>query len=149
MNQIIITNSPDETQQLASEFSKNFQIKGGIILLSGNLGAGKTTFTQGFIKAFGITTHIISPTFLLVRQYQIPNEERWVFHLDLYRLADPINLKESGISEIFESTDKNIVLIEWSEKLGSNLPKSFYKINLDKKTENTRQITIAESSPPV
>lgn len=146
MDKQITTNSAQETQKFAQEFSSEFKQTGGVILLSGNLGAGKTTFTQGFIKSFGITQHIISPTFLLVRQYQIPNEEdRWIFHLDLYRLAEPINLKESGISEILESADRNIILIEWSEKLGSNLPEKYFKVALEKKSEDSRHITITKN----
>ncbi len=141
----VLTNSPEQTQHLAEDIAQIFLNGGGIILLSGELGAGKTTFIQGFIKSFGIKNHINSPTFLIVKQYAIPNSERLIFHLDLYRLEQPINLKESGISEILETSDQNIVLIEWPEKLGQNLPEKFIKITIEKPTESTRQFIILNS----
>lgn len=144
MDRTLQSHSPEQTQQIAVDFSKNFTESGGIILLSGNLGAGKTTFTQGFIKAFGITQHIISPTFLLVKQYRIPNHERWIYHLDLYRLAEPINLQESGIQEILDSSDNNIILIEWAEKLGSNVPENCYSVNLENISETSRKIHLVK-----
>lgn len=141
------TTSLEETQNVAQEFAQNFKDNGGLILLSGNLGAGKTTFTQGFIKSFGIDNKVTSPTFLLSRQYQIPNTDRWIFHLDLYRLAEPIDLNSTGIQEILDSTKDNIVLIEWSEKIISQLSNNeFYKVELQRKDNDTRIISITHKT---
>ena len=146
MNETTITNSTEETQSAAQKFAQQFKDKGAIILLSGNLGVGKTTFTQGFIKSFGITKNITSPTFLLTRQYQIPNSDKWIFHLDLYRLNEPIDLKSSGIREILDMANENIVLIEWSEKIKNQLKDiPYYEVTLAKKSESTRQITITHN----
>lgn len=141
------TNSIDETQLLAKQFAQNFKDNGGLILLNGNLGTGKTTFTQGFIKSLGIDNKVTSPTFLLTRQYQIPNSDRWIFHLDLYRLAEPINLSETGIQEMLDSVKDNIVLIEWSEKIISQLKNTeYYEVNLQRKSEESRTISISHKT---
>lgn len=141
------TNSLEETQLLAKKFAQNFKDNGGLILLSGNLGAGKTTFTQGFVKSFGIDNKVTSPTFLLTRQYQIPNSDRWIFHLDLYRLAEPINLSETGIQEMLDTIKDNIVLIEWSEKIISQLENiEYYEVNLQRNSEENRTISISHKT---
>jgi len=139
------TNSLIETQKIAQELASQFINQGGIILLSGNLGAGKTAFTQGFIKSYGINQKITSPTFLLVKQYQIPNSTSWIFHLDLYRLVEPIDLITSGIQEILDTADKNIILIEWSEKIKSQLSDYTYiEVHLQKEqtSDDSRTISI-------
>jgi tRNA threonylcarbamoyladenosine biosynthesis protein TsaE len=141
------TNSLEETQLLAKKFAQNFKDNGGLILLSGNLGAGKTTFTQGFVKSFGIDNKVTSPTFLLTRQYQIPNSDRWIFHLDLYRLAEPINLSETGIQEMLDTIKDNIVLIEWSEKIISQLENiEYHEVNLQRNSEENRTISISHKT---
>lgn len=138
------TNSLTETHTVAKDLANQFKNQGGIVLLSGNLGAGKTAFTQGFIKSFGITRNITSPTFLLVKQYQIPNSDNWIFHLDLYRLAEPIDLITTGIQEILETAAQNIILIEWSEKIKSQLSNyNYVEVKIEKgQDDDTRIISI-------
>lgn len=148
MTTIYQSENREQTQKIASDFAQNFKKTGGLILFHGEMGAGKTTFTQGFIKAFGIAEKVISPTFLLQRQYQIPETDRVIFHLDLYRLAEPIDLNLTGISELFSAIDKNIVLIEWSEKLSSNkLPPKRFELKLSKSKDNDQSRTIEIISP--
>lgn len=126
----IITSSSEETKQLASGLAKKFT--GGIIALIGELGAGKTVFAQGFAKGLDIKEKIISPTFIIIRQY--PTN---FYHIDLYRVE---NFQELGFEEILANPNK-IVLIEWAEKL-KNLPKNSIKITIEKLEGNKRLITI-------
>jgi tRNA threonylcarbamoyladenosine biosynthesis protein TsaE len=137
------TNSAEETQQIAGNLADKYR-DGGIIALIGPLGAGKTTFTQGFAQGLGIKDKIISPTFVLMRQYDIPgNPKGKLFHIDLYRLDNITQIEDLGISEIL-SNPKNIVLIEWAEKLGNLLPQQAIKIELKQLSENSRQIEVKE-----
>ncbi|MBI3485353.1 tRNA (adenosine(37)-N6)-threonylcarbamoyltransferase complex ATPase subunit type 1 TsaE [Candidatus Daviesbacteria bacterium] len=121
------TNSISETHKIAAKIAKDFQNKGGVIALTGKLGAGKTTFAASFAKALGIKEKIISPTFVLVREHKIPNSKRILFHIDLYRLENSIEPNTLGIEDML-SNPENIVLIEWAEKLNQ-------KINYQNKVE--------------
>lgn len=134
----IISENIEDTEKLAFEVASNFS--SGVIALSGDLGSGKTTFTQGFAKALGISDKIISPTFVLIRQHPIAGKKQTLFHIDLYRL-DNISLKESGIEEILNNPD-NIVLIEWAEKAKDQLPKDTLWITFKTISENKREITV-------
>ena len=91
-----------------------------VIALEGELGAGKTTFVQGFAKGLKIQDKIISPTFVLIRQHQIPKTERTLYHIDLYRLENTKNIEELGIKELLK-TSQDIVLIEWADKIKKHL----------------------------
>lgn len=140
---IYTTNSAKATQKLARDLAKKYK-NGAIIALSGPLGAGKTTFTQAFGQDLGILETIISPTFILIREHQIPNKKDGkLFHIDLYRLEKITDLTEIGLSEIL-SNPHNIILIEWAEKLGPKLPANTIYIEFKILTENSRQITVME-----
>lgn len=134
-----LTYSEKETKSLAKKLAKNFN--GGVIGLFGELGAGKTMFTQGFAKGLGIKEKIISPTFVLIRQHKIPNTEKKIFHIDLYRLENMDEIKFLGLEEIW-SDPKNIILIEWADKIKKILPKNTTKITIEKLEGNKRLITI-------
>lgn len=97
---------------------------GGVFALSGDLGSGKTTFIQGFAKGLGIKSKIISPTFILMRTYK-GIRQLTLCHLDLYRLEGDVEeeVKNLGLEEIWDDP-KNIVVIEWAEKIKSILPKN-------------------------
>lgn len=131
-----ISTSEEETRKIARKLARD--IKTGIIALTGELGAGKTTFVQGFAKGLGIKDKIISPTFVLIRQHPIPNTNRTLYHIDLYRLND---FTELGLKEIMGDPN-NIVLIEWAEKIEKNLPKKTMRITLQKIAENKRLINL-------
>lgn len=135
------TNSPQETQKIAQELAKKYQ-KGGIFALMGPLGAGKTTFTQGFAQSLGVSQRLLSPTFILMRQYDLPeNPQGKLYHIDLYRLEQINQIEELGIKEILENP-ANIILIEWAEKLGNLLPQNTIHIKFTQVKENSRQIEI-------
>lgn len=143
MTQKIITHSIVETQKIAQNLAQKYQ-NGAIIALSGPLGAGKTTFVQGFTKALKIKQRIISPTFILMREYNIPNyREGKLYHIDLYRLEKDIEIKMLGLEEIMNNPH-NIILIEWAEKLTSLSSYQTVKISLQPVTEKERQIIIED-----
>jgi len=138
-----ITKSAEETQKLASIIAQQFK-NGGIVALNGELGAGKTTFAAGFVHELGIKNKILSPTFVLMREYNLPYEANAkLFHIDLYRLENKQDVNNLGLTDLF-ANPKNIFLIEWAEKL-IELPKNkIVKINFEYLSENSRQIIITE-----
>ncbi len=138
---VYTSSSPEETQEIAGKLSQEYE-KGGIFALSGPLGAGKTTFIQGFAKGLGITERLLSPTFVIMRQHEIPgNKEGRLYHIDLYRLDEINEIDSLGLTEIF-SNPKNIVFIEWAEKLGKLLPRQAIQIDIKITSENSREISV-------
>lgn len=133
------SSSAEKTKAIASRLAK--EINHGIIALTGDLGAGKTTFTQGIARGLGIKDKIISPTFVLIRQHQIPKTKKILYHIDLYRLEGNIDIKSLGIEEIIRSPN-NIVLIEWAEKIKEYLPKDTIFISIKIIDKNNREIYI-------
>jgi tRNA threonylcarbamoyladenosine biosynthesis protein TsaE len=135
----VVTKSVEETQNFAKELAKDF--KGNIIALSGDLGAGKTAFAQGFAEGLGIKDKIISPTFVLIRQHKIPNSKKVLYHVDLYRLEHENSIRELGLEELFVDSDA-ITLIEWAERAGNLIPSSATKIDIEVTDETSRKIKI-------
>ncbi len=130
----IITKNAEETQKLGEELANQLIQKGSgtlphVICLYGDLGMGKTTFVQGFAKGLGITSRLLSPTFIIVRRQHLPHINRFFFHIDLYRLTSEQSIQELGIQEMFND-EKNIVIVEWAERLGGLLPKTRIDIHV-------------------
>lgn len=118
---IYYSNSIDETIQVAKEVAGKLKA-GDILAYSGNLGAGKTTFTSGLAKALGIETQVTSPTFALVNEYRNPKGLS-LFHFDMYRITDISDVETTGF---FDYLDENQILaVEWSENIQDVL--SHYK----------------------
>lgn len=137
----LITSTDIQTRQFASDLALKFKNRGGIITLSGELGAGKTTFVQGFAQGLGIEEKVLSPTFILMRQHNIPKTEKVLYHIDLYRLEGKNDPEALGLDEII-SDKRSIVLIEWPERLkGKNLPDPVV-VKIKKLPEGTREIEI-------
>ena len=99
---------------------------GGMIHLSGDLGAGKTTLTRGVMRGYGYEGAVKSPTYTLVEPYEFSRYN--IYHFDLYRLSDPDEVEYLGVSEYFES--RNLCLVEWPENGGTQLPKADLLISL-------------------
>jgi tRNA threonylcarbamoyladenosine biosynthesis protein TsaE len=118
--------------------------KATIVTLSGDLGAGKTTFVQSVGKILGIKKKIVSPTFVLMKRYYLKeNQFENLYHIDAYRLEGKYikhELKLLGFEEIIKDP-KNILFIEWPEILGKNLPKKVLKIKIKHKKENQREFS--------
>jgi len=142
---IFITNNFEETQNLGKELAKT--LKGGdLIALYGNLGGGKTTFVQGLALGLDIKRRIISPTFIIIRAYdlksKINNQKAKVFyHVDLYRTESEDDIRGLGIDEIVGNSD-NIVVVEWAEKLKGFLSKKRIDIYFEYLGENKRKIKV-------
>ena len=136
-NLTCITNSPEETRELATRFAADLK-PGDILALNGPLGSGKTCFVQGIARGLGVTErYITSPTFVLVREYQgrMP-----LYHVDLYRLVPGLEIGMLGLDEYLDGD--GITAIEWSEKMEEILPGRTIEISLDCLDEMLRKITI-------
>ena len=103
--------------QLGGEIADRFP-RGGIVLLNGNLGAGKTTLVRGLLRHLGFKGTVKSPTYTLVEPYDLGN--RIIYHFDLYRLGDPEELEYMGGRDYWN--DDSLCLIEWPEKAEGYLP---------------------------
>ena len=136
----ILSHSEAETAELARKLA--FQLRpGDVLLLRGELGAGKSIFARALIQSLcGPETVVPSPTFTLVQTYETSNYTLW--HFDLYRLNHPDEIFELGIEEALK---RGVCLIEWPERLGPHLPKTYREIELKYGSQhNERLITIKE-----
>lgn len=153
-----ITHSAAETKKIAEELAqKVIQKKPGkkalVLALSGDLGAGKTTFTKGFMKGLGIKSRILSPTFIIFRHHKIPHHENAstihhslatshfssVFHMDAYRIKNNAELAPLGFKEILNNP-QNILLVEWPENINKSLPKNTRWIILKHGAKNNERV---------
>ncbi len=139
--QEITSKSIKDTELLAQKIAKRIQA-GGVLLLKGDLGSGKTTFTQLLAKSLGITRRISSPTFIIMRTY--PLEDRHFYHLDLYRTESVRDIEGLGVEEVLQNPH-NIVVIEWPEKLGELTPKNALTLEFTYLDDTTREIKIYEN----
>ena len=122
----IVTYSEEETKQIAKQIAEKLGTS-GIIVLNGELGAGKTKFTEGFLSYFGLENEISSPTFNIVNEYK--NDKVNIYHFDVYRLEDCDEFYAIGGEEYFS---KGICIIEWGEIINEALPKHYLKIDIKK-----------------
>jgi tRNA threonylcarbamoyl adenosine modification protein YjeE len=106
----VVTTSPAETEAAGEQFGERLA-PGDLVLLQGDLGAGKTTFVRGLTRGAGSSAHVASPTFQLVRVYQGRVQ---LAHVDLYRLEDGSELADLGLEELLE---QGAVVVEWGDRL--------------------------------
>ncbi|MFA5714178.1 MAG: tRNA (adenosine(37)-N6)-threonylcarbamoyltransferase complex ATPase subunit type 1 TsaE [Candidatus Paceibacterota bacterium] len=139
-----LTENSAETKEVGIGLSQQLKLKKGALIfgLKGDLGAGKTTFLQGFAKGLGIKDKITSPTFVIMNRFPIKKGKfRNFYHLDCYRVENYKEIENIGIKEII-SDSKNIVCIEWPEKIKRIIPKDVPFIRFDILEGDKRKITI-------
>ena len=136
-SRIFHTESEEETIALGESLATELPRK-AVVLLIGNLGAGKTTIAKGIVKGLGAAqpAEVSSPTFTLVHEYSPA-----VYHIDLYRLDTPAQVATLGLEEIFDR--KAVILIEWGEKFPALMPPNCIEIRLRATGENSREVEVA------
>ena len=139
---IIETYSPEETFQAGKRLGEQAG-KGQGYCLDGDLGVGKTVFTQGFAKGLGIQSDVNSPTFTIIQQYE---EGRLpLYHFDVYRIGDISEMDEVGYEDCFYG--EGVTLIEWSNMIEEILPEHVKTVTIEKNLEkgfDYRKITVEE-----
>lgn len=111
-----------------------------VVAISGELGAGKTTFVKGIAKALGVTEHVTSPTFVILKIYDLQGQKYdRLIHMDAYRLKGEAHLKVLGW-EGFVKDPKNLILVEWPEKIAGAIPEGAVKLSLEYSDEGRNLI---------
>lgn len=133
------TKSEKETFSLGEKLGRML-VGGEVILLGGDLGAGKTVFTKGIAKGLNIKSEVLSPTFTLLNCYE---GRLKLYHFDAYRLASGDEAEEKGLTEFFGQKD-GVCVIEWAENIASALPEDVIKVSISTLDEHRRRITVAD-----
>lgn len=128
--QEIVSYSPEETIEIGKKIASTLK-KGDVIVLTGDLGSGKTKLTEGILTYFGLEKEISSPTFTIVNEYYTENLN--IYHFDVYRLEEAEEFSAIGGEEYFE---KGACIIEWGEIIEELLPKDYIQINFSRDLEN-------------
>lgn len=141
----IISRSQKETQEIARKLARLLG-QNAIIALIGDLGSGKTTFVQALAKSLGVKQTVVSPSFVLLKEYNLPakakkNHSRKLIHFDLYRLSSQASIEELGLADYFG--EKNtLVLIEWADRLVKNLPAERLEITFVVQKDQSRLLLL-------
>jgi tRNA threonylcarbamoyladenosine biosynthesis protein TsaE len=139
---IIETYSPEETFQAGKRLGEQAG-KGQVYCLDGDLGVGKTVFTQGFAKGLGIQSDVNSPTFTIIQQYEEGHLP--LYHFDVYRIGDISEMDEIGYEDCFYG--EGVCLIEWASLVEEIIPETAIEIRIEKDLEkgfDYRKITVEE-----
>ena len=127
-----------ETEKLANDFAA--ELNGGeVVLLNGDLGAGKTTFTKFVFRALGVKQVVSSPTFAILKSYEGKFK---LHHFDTYRITTEEAI-EAGFDEVFQEKD-SVIFVEWSENIASLLPNKTISVNIKYISENEREFEIVK-----
>ena len=130
----IITNSAEETFSVAKEYAKTLE-KNDVVLLKGEMGAGKTVFAKGVANGLGITDEVTSPTYAYMNDY-----DGILYHYDCYRLSCGEQALALGLTDYFDAG--GICLIEWSENISSVLPEKVKTVTIEDVGDGKRRITL-------
>jgi tRNA threonylcarbamoyladenosine biosynthesis protein TsaE len=158
MKKRYLTTSPSQTENLGKKIAKeilksSLKKKAVVIGLVGDLGGGKTTFVRGLAKGLRINQRVLSPTFILLRKFQIPKSKYQInskfqtpkfqsfYHIDCYRIEKPKEILDLGFKEII-SDPKNIICIEWADRIKKILPKNAIILKFKFEGKNKRKILI-------
>ena len=128
-----ITKSREETIKFAEEYGQTLR-GGDVLLLDGEMGAGKTVFTKGIALALGINAEITSPTYAYLNDY-----DGKLYHYDCYRLSSGEDAEALGLTEYFYGN--GVCVVEWSENIADVLPDNCKRVKIEKVDLNTRKIT--------
>jgi tRNA threonylcarbamoyladenosine biosynthesis protein TsaE len=115
--------SPEETEALGERFAQTLK-PGSVVALKGGLGAGKTCFTRGIARAWGITENVTSPTYTIVSEYgaRLNGQTIPLYHIDAYRLNGDEDFENTGAGELIDNKAAGIAVIEWSERIPRSIP---------------------------
>jgi len=159
-----ITFSPKQTEKIGEKFAKSLKsnfLTPVTISLEGELGGGKTTFVKGFARGLGVKETIKSPTFVIMKKYQIATNDPkgqaygigkqlttksrklqgFFYHFDCYRIQKAADILELGWRGIIKDP-KNIIVVEWGDRIRRILPKNYIQIKFKFADKNKRKITI-------
>lgn len=131
---VIISESAKQTEKAGENFAKQLK-KGDVVLLKGEMGAGKTVFVKGMAKALGITQTITSPTYAYMNDY-----DGVLYHYDCYRLSCGEDAEALGLTDYFYAD--GICVIEWSENISDVIPNTAITVKITKLSENKRSIEL-------
>ena len=147
MPEEIITHSAGETIQWGREFAKRLQAP-ALVLLTGDLGTGKTTLTKGLVSGLGAANEndVTSPTFTLVHVYGQPAQAK-VYHADLYRIESFHDFETLGLEDMFATPA--VAILEWSEKFPLPSPWPLVRIRLEHLGADSRRISVLDPSRPI
>lgn len=143
----IITKSAEETKKTGYELAqtikqRSFSKDALVIALEGDLGSGKTTFIQGLGEGLGVKENILSPTFVVQKDFQLDLVNyKNLYHIDVYRLKHAGELLDLGFKDLIKNPE-NIVVIEWADRVKKLLPKKIIWIKFEHLGENKRKIII-------
>ena len=135
--------SPDDTFELAKKLGQEAEA-GDVVCLIGDLGVGKTLFSQGFAKGLGIEEYVNSPTFTIVQEYEGTDDRKLtLYHFDVYRIEDSEEMEEVGFTDMIYGN--GVSLIEWADMISDILPERYIRVTIEKKLEkgfDYRKITV-------
>ncbi|RKX24978.1 MAG: tRNA (adenosine(37)-N6)-threonylcarbamoyltransferase complex ATPase subunit type 1 TsaE [Candidatus Zixiibacteriota bacterium] len=138
----VISHSEEQTEALAQKLSVSF-VAGDVLVLSGSLGSGKTTFVRGLVSARGVSEDAVrSPSYAFVNEYA---SDPPLYHFDLYRLGNTSELQEIGWDEYLGRA--GITVVEWGERAAEMLPDRYYHVKFAIRDEHERQIDISLVQP--
>ena len=134
-----ISRSEAETEAAGAALARELA-PGAVVLLCGDLGAGKTVFSRGFARGLGVVEPVSSPTYTIVQEYGLADGNR-LYHMDLYRIADEHAALGFGVDEFLDEPGA-ISLVEWPERIAGLLPDDAVRVELKHLSAETREIRI-------
>lgn len=137
----LVTQGPEQTRDAAAALA-GLLAPGDVVNLTGELGAGKTAFVQGAARALGVDGPVVSPTFVLVREYrgQMP-----IYHVDVYRLDRLQEVHDLGFEDLLDPA--GVVFVEWGDAVDALLPDSRLRVELGTEGEDTRRLRVSARGP--
>lgn len=137
----LVTRALDETRKAAAALAE-LLVPGDVVSLTGDLGAGKTVFVQGAAKALGVAEPVVSPTFVLVREYR---GEMPIYHVDVYRLERLQEVHDLGFEDLLDPA--GVVFVEWGDAIEALLPDSHLRIELHVEGDDARALRVSARGP--